>query len=88
LFLRDGAAWELHPLLSRLPVPALDAIATAEWKRRDPQRLQRLLWPLSRAPADVSRQREWARRFQSHPDPGVRRIAAYVWPKVVGSGGF
>jgi Probable zinc-ribbon domain len=85
LFLRDGVAWELHPLLSRLPVPALEAIVDSECRHGDPERLQRLLWPLSRAPVGAAWQREWARRFQGHPNPNVRRIAAYAWPKADGS---
>lgn len=69
--LRDG--------LARQPPAFWEPVIDAEWRRGEPRRLERLCAVLPAVAAEPARQRRWHERFAAHPDPGVRRWAAWAW---------
>lgn len=72
-------AGELIRPLGRLPASFWDPVVTREWRRNDPDRLQRLPWVLSRCPASKACQQQWRTLFMGHPLSRVRQAAEWAW---------
>lgn len=78
-YLDSAEAAALRDGLAHQPPAFWEPVIDAEWRRGEPRRLERLAWLLPTVNAEPARQRRWRERFEAHPDPGVRRWAAWAW---------